>query len=457
MIRIVIPILILALLAACLPNPEGPALEPPGAPPSEFVSNFSSIQINGDFSGINWDPADLRHYLKLEADYRWAIWVSVLESDYTDGNIHFKFTHDADWAPDNFGSGAEPGDLVLESGDPPHCIIEMAGPPGFYKIWMDDSQFRYSHELDLATGGIQGDLVFGGQEAPNTSIQLWADNEHGDAQLWTVEVEDGSYSIDNLADSLYTLVATATGYGTVSEQVRVSAGQVANFNFEFGDPLDSVEPDQPWATPIIDGTLEGDWTEIYDDGGHIGLWNLVNMDYNARHASWDADSLYLAVSGNFAGTYNSLNLYIDADYGTGSGLTDLSLIHGEDDYATIVNRLNKLVSFDAVPEFGAEFATSTWGHIDLALSSIASDGATVALGRGAIAASADALELSIPWSVLYPEIGGEGAVPPFAQIAVFALIGSNSDSAMSDDSLPLVDDLNTPDAVVIIPIDEDGE
>ncbi|MBC8368105.1 carboxypeptidase regulatory-like domain-containing protein [bacterium] len=277
-------------------------------------------------------------------------------------------------------------------------------------------------------------------------------------ELWSISAT-GSFEFDALADSLYTVVATAPGYGTLTiAGIRVENGTSQNVLFEFtGGSNESAMPDQPWATPLIDGTLEDDWNEIYNDGGHVGLWNLVNMDYDSLHVSWDEDSLYLAASGNFAGTYNSLNLYIDADYGEGTGLSDLSLINGEDDYATVVNRLNKLVNFDAVPDFGAEFATSTWGHVDLALSSLAPDGTTVALGRGAIAASADALELSIPWSVLYPGLGGDGVVPPYAQIAVFALIGSNSNSAMSDDSLPIVDDLNAPDSVVVIPIDEDGQ
>ncbi len=457
--RIAPPLIVLVLLAACLPNPEGPVLDAPGAPPSEYVSEFPDIQINGDFSGVNWDPADPRHYLSLEADYVWSIWVSVLESDYaSDNEIRFKFTTGASWEPENFGSSPdEEGLLVFQSGDPAHCVIPTEGPPGFYKIWMNDQSLRYSTELELASGGIAGGMSFEGPDPPSASVEVWADNEHGAAQLWTVQADGGDYELANLADSLYTLIASANGYGSLTEQVRVTGGQVANFDFAFGEPLDSVEPDQPWATPIIDGTLEGDWNEVYDDGGHVGLYDLVNMDYDALHVAWDADSLYLAASGNFAGTFNSLSLYIDADYGSGVGVSDLSTIQGAEEYVTVVSRLNKQVDFAAVPGFAADFATSTWGHLELELSSLSMDGTAESLGRGAMAASAEALEIAIPWSVLYPEVGGEGAVPPFAQVAVYALIGSTSDTAMSDDTLPLVDDINAPDAVVVIPVDQDGE
>lgn len=459
MLRTAIKLLPFAILtlAACLPNPEGPSLDPPGAPPSEFVANFDNIQINGDFSGINWDPTDLRHYLNLEADHRWAIWVSVLESDYADGEIRFKFTHEANWAPDNFGAGTEPGELILESGDPPHCVIEMDGPPGFYKVWMDDEAMRYSSELVLASGGIEGNMNFEGPDPPSASLAITALNEHGDAALWTVDANDMNYEIANLADSLYTVIATATGYGSLSEDIRVSGGQMTFFEFEFGEPLDSVEPDQPWTTPIIDGVLEDGWIEVYDDDGHVGLWNLVNMDYDALHTAWDGDSLYLAVSGNFAGTFNSLNIYIDADYGSGSGLTDLSLIAGAEEYVTVISRLKKQVDFSELTGFGVEFATSTWGHSEAELSSLSPTGTAAPLDHGAISISENVMEMAIPWSVLYPDIGGEGAVPPFAHVAIFALIGSTSDTAMSDDSLPFVENLNAPDAIIAIPVDQDGQ
>jgi len=454
-ILLVFPLLL--LFAACLPNPDGPVLAAPGAPPSEFLSNFASIQINGDFSGTSWEPSDPRHDLVLEADHRWAIWVSVMESDMADGEIHFKFTHDASWSPDNFGAGSEAGDLVLQSGDPPHCIVPMDGAAGFYKIWMDDEAMRYSTELAPASGGIEGSLSFDGPDPPSASVQLRANHPEGDAELWSADASGGQYGFANLADSLFTVIASASGYGSLSRQVRVSGGQVATLDLDFGPPLDSVEPDQPWATPVIDGVLEGDWRTIYDDDGFQGLYALVHMDYDSLSTAWDGDSLYLAVSGDFTGTFNSLNIYIDADYGAGSGLTDLSLIHGADEYVDVVSRLKKQVDFAALPGFGAELATTTWGHADPELSALAFDGEATPLGRGAIAVGEHALELAIPWAVLYPELGGEGAVPPFAQVAVFCLIGSNSETAMSDDSLPHVDSVGAPDSVLVIPVDQDGE
>jgi len=443
-------------LGACLPNPEGPVLEPPGEPPSEYVSNFNSIQINGDFSGVNWELTDPRHYLKLEADYRWAIWVSVLATDYTDGEIHFKFTHDASWSPDNFGAGSNPGDLILDSGDPPHCIIEMDGPPGFYKVWMDDNALRDSSELALATGSIDGTRVFDGPEPPTASAQLKALNDDGDATLWSVDATGGGFTFENLADSLYSVTVTATGYGSATREVRVSGGHAASLQVDLGEPLSSVTPDEPYYTPVIDGLRDAGWTYVYDDDGHVGQYNVVHMDYDSLFTAQDADSFYLAAAGDFSGTFNSLSLFIDADYGAGSGVTDLSTITGAEEYQTVVNRLKKDVDFSAVPDFGAEFATSTWGQLEPRLTALAEDGMATALGRGAIAVSSTWIELAIPWSVLYPELGGEGAVPPLSQVAVFAIIGSTSLIAFSDDTLPLVADKFNPTAVIAVPVDEDG-
>ena len=461
-IKLLVPAILLGL-AACLPNPESPTLDPPGTvdepgAPDELDSNFGSIQMNGDFSGISWEPTDARNNLSLIEDNLWQIWASVKNSDFTDNSLSFKFTHDGAWAPDNFGAGDTPGQAVLD-GNPTDITLDFPGPQGFYSFWLNDETLQYSFEPDIAEGTLSGSFTFEGADPGPVGLTLWATGSQFDVELWSLSAT-GSFEFDALADSLYTVVANAPGYGTLTiENIRVENGSSQDVLFEFtGGSDESSMPDEPWATPIIDGTLDLEWNEVYDDGGHSGgLWETVaHMDYDALHVAWDSDSLYLAVSGDFAGTWNSLNLYIDTDYGIGSGLTDPSLIFGAEEYLLVVRRLNKPVDFSLVPGFGAEFATSTWGHTQLEISSLAMNGTAAPLVRGDIAASDTAMELALPWSVLYPELGGEGSVPPFAKVAIFAIVAAENEN-MSEDCLPLVDEVTAPDSVVVIPIDEDGQ
>ncbi len=456
--RIAPAFIVLVLMAACLPNPEGPVLEAPGAPPSEYVSEFPDIQINGDFSGVNWDPTDPRHYLSLEADYVWSIWVSVLESDYgSDTEIRFKFTTGASWEPENFGSSPdEEGLLVFQSGDPAHCVISTEGPPGFYKIWMNDQSLRYSHELDLATGGIAGGMSFEGPDPPAATVEIWAENEHGDAQLWTVQADGGDYEFANLADSLYTLIATANGYGSLTEQVRVSGGQVASFDFAFGEPLESANPDQPWNERTIDGIIDEGW-EAFDGNNVDSPWWIVGWELDSLHTSWTGDTLYLGLSGEFNTAWtNAVLFYLDVDYGAQTGLNDLGLLNGEEDYTAPLSYMNKNIDFSSVPDFGIEFIACAYGDSPPTMAVVdPSTGYATPVEVVNMNRSTDAFELAIPWSLLYPELGGEGSVPVLSRLGVYAILAAANETAM-EDPIP-AGTIESPGSVVVIPIDQDGE
>lgn len=221
--------IITALLAgtaalSCLPNPEAPVLDPPGTV-LLFDANFNNIQMNGDFSGISWDPADTRNDLTLVDDHLWAITVSLLDSDLSDGNLEFKFSTEYDWAPESFGAGGSLGQAELASGTN-NIVLPVSLTRGFYTFTFDDETFQYSTEPEAAAGTLDGTLNFDGDTpAGGAELTLVVEREGGNATLWSLEQLDGAFAFEGLADSLYTLRASAAGYASQTlGGIQVAAG-----------------------------------------------------------------------------------------------------------------------------------------------------------------------------------------------------------------------------------------
>lgn len=228
--------IIAALLAgtaalSCLPNPEGPVLDPPGTV-LLFDANFNSIQLNGDFmpgGNDGWDAADLRHDMKLVDNNEWALDVALLDAHLSEipPEIQFKFTHDHSWEPDRWNATATEGQAELSNGDGQGNIALSIGEGrGFYTITFNDESHQYGTEPAKATGLLAGSLDFDGA-APDggAEIALVAENEHGNTDLWTLSPVDGDFEFAGLADSLYTLRASASGYASQTlSGIRVEGG-----------------------------------------------------------------------------------------------------------------------------------------------------------------------------------------------------------------------------------------
>lgn len=194
----------------------------------------------------------------------------------------------------------------------------------------------------------------------------------------------------------------------------------------------------PFHAPTIDGVITGNGTDwdaadrVVDDSGDDST-ALRQANVRRLWLTWDADNLYLGVTYQDFGTvtpgvFDALTVYLDLDRGVGP------------------------TSAAALDSLAANVTLPAGHHIDFLVGRTASDGfpggkprafrvtaatgavepvsslITAAQGNNTGTAAAKALfpfwlngELAIPWTVLYPDLGGH--VPAHAVVKAVAFIG----------------------------------
>jgi len=146
----------------------------------------------------------------------------------------------------------------------------------------------------------------------------------------------------------------------------------------------------------------------------------------------DENNLFIAVRGGFDSGGNTVNIYIDKDYGIGTGLNDFSNISGGD-YGDHL-RKNVITS----SEFGADIAFTAWAlNFDVGVVSL-EDEFNVDLNiivESKISLNNYVFEFSIPFTVLFEN----GEIPFGEKIALVAIIGGGADDSYADDTIPQVE------------------
>ena len=216
----------------------------------------------------------------------------------------------------------------------------------------------------------------------------------------------------------------------------------------------------------IDGLIEpGEWapyTLVVDDPDDDSGWHPPeDPDMNelyGLYVDWDADFLYIGVSGQVQS--NSWLLYLDTDPGGPAGETDLTAIDAWERGATFT-----------AAGFRADFQYGCYQHQGAydsdSFFSIDSPTTTTALTDSIISAfdssheygTSGGSEIAIPWSVLYGI--GPGTVPVNASFSLVCSIcwdpepdgelGGDSAPSNSSASLPVIDNVFT------IVVDHDGD
>lgn len=285
-----------------------------------------------------------------------------------------------------------------------------------------------------------------------------------------------SDSPEGLADGFIQADAVGSGEFILSD-VDVSelneGWHVVKF-LAFSAPVEGIAPifntftqvfilDRPErAQHVTDGEIIGDFefppiaiqTVNPGDGAVDGLTEL-----NALLVEADSENLYLGISGNLLAPFGSgLAIFIDVDFGAGTGLSDFGRL---DDDSGLAPRLLSNTQITApVAGFGAEFAVATVGGAGLSRAPLAPirSGAALPPPVGALAgvyridpnrlndlielpaeiafdpdhlasgapaginpatgAVSDGLEVAIPLAALFPD----GIIPAEARLAVFAYI-----------------------------------
>jgi len=188
-------------------------------------------------------------------------------------------------------------------------------------------------------------------------------------------------------------------------------------------------------TPALDGSL-AEWTAVYSLGTNALTTNWgVADELNEVFFAYDDARLYFAFDGGSA-VGNALLLYLDTDYGAGTGLRNGSSLtdnSGELDDAVA----GAFTVTDTA--FGAEWAVGTksmtvktlGSYNDMSgLRNIVSDTGNFSwFDQEELAVGTQIIEIAIPFSVL-------GITTGTRQLAVFALIADWQGQAYSNQSLP---------------------
>ncbi len=231
--------------------------------------------------------------------------------------------------------------------------------------------------------------------------------------------------------------------------------------------------------PALDGTGDNSWAAdelLVDDQGDGEPWGPFNV-LDGFWVTWDANGIYFSVIGKIWDTPtgiggNAVNLYIDSDFGQGTGPSDMSAI---DPAALGAVSRNISRTFTVDGGFGVDWGYTTWaGRFDLGFLDLSdpalpvnlfegiTDGQSVATHTSpeGVIESRDLLgnggyELFIPWTVLYPALPA-GQVPAGTQMAIVVAQMGGGDS-LSPESIPdELGDRNLSESVVFT-VDADGD
>jgi len=213
---------------------------------------------------------------------------------------------------------------------------------------------------------------------------------------------------------------------------------------------------------LIDTSEWAPYTLVVDDPDDDSGWHPPeDPDMNelfGLYADWDADFLYLGVSGQVQS--NSWILYLDTDPGGPLGQTDLTGIDAWERGTTFTAAGFKAdfqygcyqhqSAFDGDSFFSIDSATTTTALTDSVISAFDSFHVNGTNGGS---------EMAIPWNALYGL--GAGAVPPNASFSLVSSIcwETDFDGELGGDSVPSNSSAALPviDAAYTITVDHDGD
>lgn len=266
------------------------------------------------------------------------------------------------------------------------------------------------------------------EASPDTIIATVRAYKTGVATLMGETTTDttGYFNIGNLSEGTYQLNVSAPNY----DDFTVAGIQVKAFSTA---TIDTVELEVikriVVKVIVINGTIDPGWNSVYENT-HTSNWGPSNEFHNLYLARSD-DSLYIAVDGGFDAGGNAVNIYIDKDYGDGTGINDFSTITG----GGYGDHLRKTVT--APENFGADLAYSGWSlNFEIAVVSLEDPYAVDQHILDAnIAVNTSVIEMAIPFAEMYDN----GEIPIGSKIALVAIIGGGGDQYVADDTIPQQD------------------
>ena len=268
---------------------------------------------------------------------------------------------------------------------------------------------------------LEGYLIFEDAQTDTISAAIEVyDENNGIIVAETNTDTAGYYYIENLPEGQFQLQFTAENYETFTYTgIELSANKTLTLDTL---QLDLIEPIE-FKEIIIDGSIDEDWNPIYTNN-HPSNWSSSNEIENL-YLAHDDNYLYIGLEAAFE-SQNSLNLYLDKDYGNDTGLNNFNDISSN----LTDGRLQKEVT--CTDNFGADIRFCAWREDNPEVVEITQSEAEDA--------SIDA-EIFINYTDNYVEI----AIPvtiysndtfPSGKIGLVALIGGGETNSYSNDSIP---------------------
>ncbi|MCD4817528.1 MAG: hypothetical protein K8S23_02425 [Candidatus Cloacimonetes bacterium] len=270
--------------------------------------------------------------------------------------------------------------------------------------------------------GITGFIVFEDKELPIASIDIFYKEAEEYFFDKTIQSDtSGFYQTNELFPGEHKIVFTIDDYPEVMKFPTLQPGELVvldTITFEQIILIEQVNID-------IDGNLD-DWNEPVYINDHSSGWGESN-NFNDFYLGYDSDILYVAISGGFSNSENTINIYFDIDSDT-TGINDFSMIQGGD----IGNHLRK--EFTCPDFFGADIAFSGWAlqHNMNVVSLENPEAVDNAILEANIIMNTDTIEFAIPLTEMYEN----GIIPDHREISLVAIIGGGDDVSIADDSIP---------------------
>ena len=232
----------------------------------------------------------------------------------------------------------------------------------------------------------------------------------------TLSIDGIEAPVSELSADSAAFVTPPHGAGPVPVVVTNPAGQSATaqqpfvFVLRFSPVLDGNLEEWPDAMLVGENTLESDWGQ---DKNRL----------EELYAAYDAGYLYVGFLG-FSEGHNYVVGYVDGDFGTGSGSTNMVDLSDNDGDGDLDDALSNVLVV-AVPGFGGDVGFGTRGMASFQMGNDLAGSMFVGwreLGppynlawlQGSVICSPDACEAAIPFSNLYPD-----GVPTQTELGVF--------------------------------------
>jgi hypothetical protein len=194
---------------------------------------------------------------------------------------------------------------------------------------------------------------------------------------------------------------------------------------------------------------------------HESSYGVGNNQLDAMWLDADEAGLAIGIEGVFKWQRNTVVVLVDVDFGAATGFDGLVGNLSDHDGRIDDTLANVALTASSIPGFGADFALAAFGGIEARREDLLADaglrglhppvgqpfdlawlatgidfgeGVRIPQGTTGVAVPGEGFEAYVPWSVLFPALGG--GVPPGTRIAVVAVLANDDGTHLSNQSLP---------------------